>query len=95
MDTDSQLLADAGLPVFKFLLTQPASFSLSSLFAKKPSKVIRMFAKDAVGFSVSNPKGKNKRWKTKSSSTYHQELDMETTWPTSSQWLSLVCPNLW
>ena len=61
MDTDSQLLAEAGLPVFKFLLTQPASFSLSSLFAKKPSKVIRMFAKDAVGLSVSNPKGKNKR----------------------------------
>ena len=63
MDTDSQLLVGAGLPVFNFLLTQPASFSLSFLFAKPPSKVVRMFAKDAFGLTIPTPKGKDKFYK--------------------------------
>ena len=58
MDTDSKLLASAGLPVFTFLLNQPAAFSLSILFSLSLSKLGMMFTKHAVGLSIPKPRGR-------------------------------------
>ena len=58
MDTDSKHLASAGLPVFTFLLTQPAAFSLSILFSLSLSKLGMMFTKHAMGLSKPKPRGK-------------------------------------
>ena len=58
MDMDSKLLASAGLPVFTFLLTQPAAFSLSILFSLSLSKLGMMFTKHAMGLGKPKPRGK-------------------------------------
>ena len=57
MDLDSRVLAEADLPVFAFLLTQPTSFSLSSLFTLPLASLPLFFAKTALGCQPPAPPG--------------------------------------
>ena len=57
MDLDSTVLAEADLPVFTFLLTQPTSFSLSSLFTVPLASLPLFFAKTALGCQPPAPPG--------------------------------------
>jgi len=58
MDTDSRLLAAEDIPVFSFILTQPTSFSLSTLFTIPLPKLPLLFAKTAFGSQPPTPLGK-------------------------------------
>ena len=57
MDTDSRLLAAEDIPVFSFILTQPTSFSLSTLFTIPLAKLPMLFAKTAFGSQPPRPLG--------------------------------------
>ena len=57
MDIDSRLLASEEIPVFTFLLTQPTSFSLSSLFTISLAQLPLVFAKTAFGAQPPRPLG--------------------------------------
>ena len=57
MATDSRLLAAEDLPVFSFILTQPTSFSLSTLFTIPLAKLPLLFAKTAFGSQPPRPLG--------------------------------------
>ena len=59
MDEDSKLLASAGLPVFTFLLTQRAAFSLSTLFSLSLADIGWMFTKYALGMRIPQPRGEH------------------------------------
>ena len=62
MDTDSELLAGAGLRVYTFMLTQPAAFSLSSLFKQSLPSLLWFFIKNAAGIKIPDPEGDSRRW---------------------------------
>ena len=62
LDTDSQLLSEAGLPVFTFLLKQPTAFSLATLFTIGLPKVVQLFVKNAFGLGTPDPLGKSDKW---------------------------------
>jgi len=55
-DVDAARLADAGVPVFKLLLTQPPNFSLMELFRLPLSKLALSFSYQSMG--MSDPYGK-------------------------------------
>lgn len=57
MEKDSRLLASEDIPVFTFVLTQPTSFSLSTLFAIPLAKLPLFFAKVAFGCQPPRPLG--------------------------------------
>ena len=62
LDTDSQLLLEAGLPVFSILLKQPTAFSLATLFTIGLPKVVQLFVKNVFGLGTPNPLGKSEKW---------------------------------
>ena len=57
LDTDSRLLAEAGLPVFTLIINQPTAFSLATLFTMNLPKVSLLFVKNALGLGTPEPLG--------------------------------------
>ena len=57
LDTDSRLLAEAGLPVFTVMINQPTAFSLATLFTMSLPKVSLLFVKNALGLGTPEPLG--------------------------------------
>ena len=57
MDTDSAALAEAGLTVYTFILTQPTAFSLATLFTLTFPRIWSLFGKSALGMRTPRPAG--------------------------------------
>ena len=94
LDTDSQLLEEAGVPVFTFLLKQPTAFSLATLFTISLPKAVMLLVKNAFGLGTPDPLGETND-RVFPDYKISKVLAMEMTLVTFSQCRLAASPKWW